>query len=202
MAIEPPATIRSQYTERIAADLAANREEQEQLRARLAQLQEDEAWLVKLRQASHLKEPESSSVNEQAAQAEAQAEEPAEEPATPARGGRTLPAARRPQARTRARETGKKAAASATKESRPPLRTLAHEILLRTPDKPRAAAEVFADLEQAHPERNAASQAVRNALESLVASGAATRQRQGRSVYYTAQPVEAAPVDRENSSQG
>lgn len=83
--------------------------------------------------------------------------------------------------------------------------------LLAGHGEPRKVSEVVSELEQAHPERQASVPAVRQALEGLVAKGELQRNRQNRTVFYTAstpavpvrdagtraadQPVERVPTD-------
>ncbi|AZQ75177.1 hypothetical protein EKH77_32115 [Streptomyces luteoverticillatus] len=57
--------------------------------------------------------------------------------------------------------------------------------LLAQHHEPRTAGEVTKELEEAHPERAASTQVVRNALESLVSTGDVERERQQKSVFYT-----------------
>ncbi|MHA7959796.1 hypothetical protein ACX9I7_18755 [Streptomyces sp. L500] len=64
--------------------------------------------------------------------------------------------------------------------------------LLARHHEPRTAGEVTKELEEAHPERAASTQVVRNALESLVSTGDVERERQQKSVFYTAPGTAAA----------
>jgi hypothetical protein len=221
--------IRSQYTQRIAADLDANRQEQEQLTARLAQLQEDEAWLVGLLSASR-EESASGDTDDTGPTVPQQRETAPAAPATAPRGtagGKKKAAksvkAAKPAASAKSAASPKdakdakdtrdskpakspkpaKKAATTAKAAQPSLRTLVQEALLGHPGEPRSAGEVLAELEAAHPERNASPQAVRNALEFLIASGAATRERQGRSVFYVLKPdadIPAAQAPQEDTA--
>jgi hypothetical protein len=228
--------IRSQYTQRIAADLDANRQEQERLTARLAQLQEDEAWLVSLRSASR-EESASGDTGDTGPTVPQQRETAPAASAAPATASRGTAGGKKKAAKAvkdakpaasakstaspkdakdardardskpaKSPKPAKKAAATAAKAAQPSLRTLVQEALLGNPGEPRSAGEVLTELEAAHPERNASPQAVRNALESLIASGAATRERQGRSVFYVLKPdadvadVPAAQAPQEDTA--
>ncbi|MDT0448148.1 hypothetical protein [Streptomyces hesseae] len=71
------------------------------------------------------------------------------------------------------------------RRSGPTRRELVLELLARH-HEPRTAGEITKELEEAHPERAASTQVVRNALESLVSTGDVERERQQKSVFYTA----------------
>lgn len=198
--------IRSQYTRRIAADIDANHQEQERLKARLVQLQEDEAWLVSLQSASQQEPvPEQEDIPATSVFASDTAgfslPQPREaDPASTALPHSTDEEKVKPAGSAKA---AKKTTAAGPKAAQPSLRSLVQEVLLRNSSGPRSAGEVLTELEAAHPRRNASPQTVRNALESLIASGAATRERQGRSVYYTLKPTAsqtAAEASRESAA--
>lgn len=62
--------------------------------------------------------------------------------------------------------------------------------------EPRSAAEVSADIAQAHPDRRVKATVVRSTLEALVAQGRVKRTKQGRSIFYSA----SAPARATRSS--
>jgi len=223
--------LRSQYIQRITADIAANRAEQEELSARLAQLQDDEAYLVGLQTASA---PARSAAGDDQEVVEATPTAP-QEPAVPQqrdtepvaeetgaadgaaegtgaadgvagsgedaakKGGRKKkstaprkqaaapsekPAARGRAAKKPAPAAAKKTAPVAAKSAEVPLRERVSAVLLQTPGQQRSASEVHAELTRTASGTPVTPQAVRQSLESLISTGAAVRERQGRSVYY------------------
>jgi hypothetical protein len=99
-----------------------------------------------------------------------------------ARGGTRKSGAKKKTAAKKAAPA--QTAAPRGKAAGPSLRELAGQYLARQ-SEPRSVAEVTGDLRAAHPERALSPQLVRNALEKLVATGAAERSKQGSSVYYT-----------------
>lgn len=216
------APLRNQYAQRIAADIEANRAEQEQLTARLAQLRDDENYLVGLQTASVPAQPtgdgqETSAAAQAASQDAAVPQQrdadPAPEGAGTAdesqgagkKGGRKKTSAG-PRKRAAAAEkppratAPKRTTAASAKKAEPPLRERVNTVLLETPEQPRSAGEVLAELTQATPGATFTPQAVRQALESLIAAGTATRERQGRSVYYTAKPAPTAADTEEQDT--
>ncbi|MCC3778234.1 hypothetical protein [Streptomyces sp. UNOB3_S3] len=96
-----------------------------------------------------------------------------------ARAGTTAEPAEKPEAKAaeKAAENGRRTG--------PTRRELVLELLARH-HEPRTAGEVTKELEEAHPGRAASTQVVRNALESLVSTGDVERERQQKSVFYTA----------------
>lgn len=218
--------VRSQYTRQIAADIETNRAEQERLKARLAQLQDDETYLVGLQVASAGAQSAADDTQEADVAADPASLDtavPQQRDAAPApetvgapeggegagkRSGRKKAAAapRKRAASTAGKrparaKTAAKAAQAEAKNTEPSLRERVKDAVLQNPGQPRSASEVVAELAQADPAYAATPQAVRQALESLVAAGVAARERQGRSVYYTVVSQPAAPETTDTDQQ-
>lgn len=219
--------LRSQYTQQIAADIETNRAEQDRLKARLAQLQDDETYLVGLQAASETAPPAADGTREAGAAADPASQDtplprqrdvaPVPETVGGPEGGaegagkrsgrkkaaaaprkRAASAAGKGPARTKA---AAKTAQADAKNIEPSLRERAGNVLLQNSGQPRSAREVLAELTEADPAYAATAQAVRQALESLVAAGAAARERQGRSVYYTSVSAPAASETADTEQQ-
>lgn len=196
------APIRSQYIQRIAADIDINRQEQERLKARLAQLQEDEAYLLGLQSVSRQQDGAPSNGQSEGERGFVLSAEASDDsaPAVPYQrrsepGSRLAASPGTADGKMQAAEPAESARETPTPDTkavRLPLRRLVHDILVHGSGEPRSVSEVFAELTAAEPAGETSPQAVRNALESLVASGTATRERQGRSVFYVLQPAVAA----------
>ncbi len=192
------------------------------LRARLERLKADERWLAGLRQGTEAVRATGSNRTEshgdtpdegtEASLPAPRQEERSDETAAQSGTARSATTAKKAGARTtgdksagktpaRKGPTKKKTAAkkstakktAAHRRGGPSLRELARECL-EGRSEPRSAAEITRELQAVHPERPMSVQLVRNALEKLVATGAAERSKQGANVFYT--PVERqAPSD-------
>jgi hypothetical protein len=119
-------------------------------------------------------------------------------------GGRAAAGGGTRKSGAKKKTAAKKAAPAQTaaprgKAAGPSLRELTGQYLARQ-SEPRSVAEVTGDLRAAHPERTLSPQLVRNALEKLVATGAAERSKQGSSVYYTPASPQA-PADTSQATQ-
>lgn len=173
------------YAERLAADLAANRSEQEELTARIAELQarleqrkKDESWLTGMQTTlSGATAPGRSHAAPKAGAAAVGEEAPAVKAVPKPRPARR---AKVPSvSAVSAGRTGKKASAAADA----PLRELIRALM--PVGEPRLAREVHADLEKAHPERGTSVQVVRNTLETMVKRGAVAKGIQKGAAMYT-----------------
>ncbi|UUU29000.1 BlaI/MecI/CopY family transcriptional regulator [Streptomyces sp. CA-210063] len=198
----------SQYSAQVSADLERNAKEQQRIGAEIAALQEqlaahqrDHAVLVSIQQAID------------AAPASAEPAAPSDSTTVPAPRGtkktaesgtgkrartkKTAPAPRRGTAGKPAAEkdAGK---AESVKTAQPTLVELIRGHLSEQ-SEPRSAAEIAADLGQAHPDRSVKTTVVRTTLEGLVAKSQAQRSKQGSSVFYTASaaPEQAAALQAE-----
>ncbi|MER7699734.1 MULTISPECIES: hypothetical protein [unclassified Streptomyces] len=189
----PGPSITADYSQRVADDLSANRDEQERVRAELARLQDE---LVRLEDSEHVLTKMQEVLGGTPKQAAKQGK---------GRKGAAVPAARGSNSRKAA---GKTAAATGPKASEKALRpkkavtpkkageptwlelTTDH---LKGQSEPRSAAEVAASLTEAHPERAVQVAVVRNSLEQGVAQGLLERSKQGRSVFYSTVAPASAP---------
>lgn len=178
-------SVRRVYAERFAADLTANRSEQEEitarigeLRTRLEQLKEDESWLAGMQGTLPAGAPAPQSVPQP----------------RPARG----PDAKAPQAKAAGkRAVAAKGAAGKAQKKAAALETAPlHQLVLALlpAGEPRLVREVHADLEEAHPERKTSVQVVRNTLETLVKRSAIGKGTQKGAAMYTAPERAAEPV--------
>nr|WSW49142.1 hypothetical protein OG296_39450 [Streptomyces sp. NBC_01001] len=188
-------TLKSQYAEKVTADLALNTAEQERIRKEIASLQEN---LTGLEQDHELL------VGMRAAIGDTPTAVPA-----PRTGKKTATSARKPAAAKSAttadtkKATAKKATAvkavakkpaakkpvaekaAAAKEKPVPLTELIHQHLSGQAE-PKTAREIAQALTTAHPDRNLSDNLVRTTTERLVARSMAERAKQGSTVYYTA----------------
>lgn len=206
-------TIQDRYATRLAEDLESNANEQEKLRAHMAELQahlarleQEREWLTRLRgtvasapgTGGHVDPADEASAGDDAGEAapetkaEAATDAGAEEPRAVPR-----PRGRKPAAEPRARKPAKKAASSrrgreakpaaprSGRSEEPTLRSLVADVL-GTVAEPRMVSEFVDAVAKRFPDRAAPSAPVmRNALESLVAKGLAERERKQGSVFYT-----------------
>jgi hypothetical protein len=201
--------LKSQYASQVANDLERNVKEQERIASELESLQrqlhkleEDRVLLVSIEQA----------LAAEAGTPEAAAgHRTADTPRSATSEGR-LPRSRKPKdaegsADAKEKQTrqskGKGRAKAARKTGTPTLRELVAQRLSEQHEA-RSAAEVTADLAQAHADREFSVTVVRNTLEGLVAKGQALRTKQRRSVFYSepstgsagdAQPQELAKTE-------
>ncbi|WP_405864792.1 hypothetical protein [Streptomyces sp. NBC_00005] len=176
------ADLKSQYAERLDADLEGNAKEQDRISSEIATLQErlsvlegDRALLLSMRQAISDGRPADRRRGNEGDKAKRKGG---------SRAGAGSP--RRDTAKAARKGNDAKPAASSErdKNTSPVLRVLAVEELAKH-SQPRSAAEVTSALAQAYPERRFIDQVVRNTLENLVARGEVQRIKQQRSVFYT-----------------
>ncbi|MEV8336661.1 hypothetical protein [Streptomyces niveus] len=165
--VESSTPLKSVYAEKLTADLERNtteqvrvREELESLTAQLHTLENDRELLVGMSAA--LGEPE---------------KVPA--PRRASKGAASTGKA------TAKRAAAKKTAARPEGKKKVPVTELIHQYLTQQ-SEPRTASEIAKDLAKDHPDRNLSDNLVRTATERLVAGSRAERDKQGRTVYYTA----------------
>ncbi|MGW6407737.1 hypothetical protein ACWF95_11250 [Streptomyces vinaceus] len=208
-------TLKSQYAEKVAADLDLNTGEQERIRQEIASLQErlagleqDHALLVGMRAAlgdvvTPVPAPRAGRKTEPAAAVTAAPAKRA--PAKKETAGKATvkkatvkKAAAKPAAAggkaTAAKTAAKgavkepaKAKAVASKEKQVPLTELIHRHLSGQAE-PKTAREIAQALKTADPDRSVSDNLVRTTTERLVARSLAERVKQGATVYYTALP--------------
>ncbi|WP_405429720.1 hypothetical protein [Streptomyces anulatus] len=175
----PVPSVTADYAQRVAADLAANRSEQERVRTELARLQDELVRLEDSEQVLTKMQDVLGGVPKQTAKQR--------------KGGKgaAVPAARGSNSKTAAGKSaavagrkGSKKAVSPKKAGEPTWLALT-TAYLGGQSEPRSAAEVAASLTDAHPERAVQVTVVRNSLEQGVAQGLLERSKQGRSVFYS-----------------
>ncbi|MCZ1011955.1 hypothetical protein [Streptomyces lydicus] len=211
MANDPKNTANpSNYVQRLADAREANRKEQEDLQRRLAQLQEEEAWLTNKIQAGPTAEAPQEAAGEQRLHGSTRA--PAESEMAKASGAVPKPrqtkrakaakkaAQSKPPAKKTAapkkQSTAKKA--TAKKPAEPPVRQLVLDLLNRKPGEPHTAREVFNELGKEHPRRVTSVQLVRNHLEGLWKKKDIDKTTQKGSAMYSALvPAPEAPSGAE-----
>lgn len=190
--------LKSQYADKVTADLEQNTAEQDRIRAELETLQ---TQLTSLEQDHVLLQSMSAALGDttmpvpvarrgkkttaapaaEKAQKQASGKKPAANTAsakTPAATKKT--AEKNAPARTAAEKTAEK-----TAEKGPALADLIHAHLI-SQSEPRTAGEIAKALAQAHPGRNVNDNLVRTTTERLVARSRVERAKQGSTVYYTA----------------
>lgn len=171
--------ITEQYASKIAADLEANRAEQESideqlqtLSARKDQLVQDEKALQSMRQALS-STPAPSARDERGRKAKT----------TSAR----VPSSRTSGETASSKGNGKpkaKKKAARERQQGPTLRERVKSYLIQQDRDPKSIRDISVALSEAHPTRTFTHQLVRNAAETLVRTGEVERLRQGSSVYY------------------
>jgi hypothetical protein len=199
----------TQYGAQVASDLERNlkeqdrvREEIEALQEQLAALQHDHTILVNVQQAlglpsaPALPEPETATaVPAPRKRAPASASRSGKQRRTDKSAGKSAAPAGK-QARKRST-----AAPSAGPRAVPKLVDLVRDHLAGQ-HEPRSAAEISAELEQQHPDREIKTKIVRLTLEGLVAKNQAQRTKQGRSVFYTTpEATQPDPKDEAETEQ-
>ncbi len=224
MAKEPINTpIQTEYTEHLAAALAANQAEQATLTARLNKLQGEEKWLA----AALADTPRAAGAEPPPGPAQPASSTPPvgegtyaaavplprmEKPADGAAPAKKATAAKRASAKkTTVRRTAetpatktatvkttaaKKTATAGAKEtaqSEPTLGKLLSEILSKLPGEPKKVSEIQSELEAAHPDRATSVQTIRNALQRLVEKDRLERDNRQGMVLYTWPVPEATP---------
>lgn len=197
-------TLKSQYAEKVTADLQQNTAEQERIRAEVASLQErlgsleqDHELLVGMRTAlghtDTVPAPRRTRKKNVA---------PAKSPSAKKAAAPKKPTAKTttPATKTNAKKTtpaGEKAA---------PLTDLIHAYLSGQ-SEPRTAGEITKALTAVHPQRNISDNLVRTTTERLVARSRVERSKQGATVYYTISKQDdsastVAPAEKEPAPAG
>ncbi|WP_405385904.1 hypothetical protein OG596_37555 [Streptomyces sp. NBC_01102] len=177
------------YTQRVAEDLAVNKQEQERVRAdltrlqgELLQLEESEQVLAKMQD-----------VLVGAGESDAGQGKDGKKASVPAaRRGKGVTGQEKAPRRAKSPEALAGKAAPVRGAGEETWAVLAGRYLAGQ-SEPKSAAEVSAALAGAHPQRKVQATVVRNALEQGVARGLLERSKQGRSVYYS--PVTAPSCD-------
>ncbi|WP_369213129.1 BlaI/MecI/CopY family transcriptional regulator [Streptomyces flavofungini] len=209
------AGVQGQYAAQVAADLEANRKEQERIGAEVAALTEqlqvlenDHSLLVNMQQALGANGTESASAG--AAKKETSRAKAAPKSQQRAKKASAAPrkkksAAAAPSAKAAgksttatAKSTGAKATPKvpAARKGEPTLGELIREHLVKQ-SEPRSSAEIASALTEAHPDRTIKTTVVRTTVEKLVAKSQVQRTRQGSSVFYSA----TAPSEKSAPSQ-
>ncbi|MDQ0792260.1 hypothetical protein [Streptomyces sp. B1I3] len=194
----PSAGVTADYAQRVADDLAANRSDQERVRAELTRLQDE---LVQLQDSEQVLSKMQEVLGGSAKAA----------PTAPkARKSVSVPAARRPKGKSAPQKVSRTAKAEAETErktatkKKAPAKSAAAEPTWReliadhlaAQREPKSASEVAAALTESHPQRKVQVTVVRNTLEQGVAQGLLERSKQGRSVFYSpVAPAAAASQD-------
>ncbi|MEV0124317.1 hypothetical protein AB0I16_22780 [Streptomyces sp. NPDC050703] len=209
------AGVQGQYAAQVAADLEANRKEQERISAEVTALTEqlqvlesDHALLVSMQQALGTNgtggAPAGAAKKETSRAKAAPKSQRAKKASTPRKKKSATPAtppakaAGKSAIKSTATATAtKSAAAKATPKvpaARTPEPTLGELIRdhLAGQSEPRSSAEIASALADAHPERTIKTTVVRTTVEKLVAKSQVQRTRQGSSVFYSA----AAPAEK------
>ncbi|WP_030162074.1 hypothetical protein [Streptomyces sp. NRRL S-244] len=205
-------TLKSQYAEKVAADLDLNTAEQERIREeitslqqRLAGLEQDHALLVGMRSAlgdiatavpapRTAKKTATNTTAKNTTAKKATTKKAAGRKTTAVKAAAKAPvkAAAKEPAKAKAAAPQEKAAAPkekavASKEKQVPLTELIHRHLSGQAE-PKTAREIAQALKTAHPDRSVSDNLVRTTTERLVARSLAERVKQGATVYYTALP--------------
>ncbi|MFK0046254.1 hypothetical protein ACIQU4_19555 [Streptomyces sp. NPDC090741] len=204
MSVQEIPTLKSQYAEKVAADLDLNTGEQERIREEIASLQErlagleqDHALLVGMRAALGdiaTAVPAPRTGKKAATTATATTTTAKKATAKKATGRKTtaVKAAAKEPAKAKAVAPKEKPAAPkekavASKEKQVPLTELIHRHLSGQAE-PKTAREIAQALKTAQPDRSVSDNLVRTTTERLVARSLAERVKQGTTVYYTALP--------------
>lgn len=200
-------TLKSQYADKVTADLELNTAEQERIRDEIASLQErltaleqDHELLIGMRAAlgdtlavvpgprADKKAPTSARAKGRKTAASATTATVAKKAANKASANKTTVVKKATVKKaTPAKDAPKKAATSG--ETRAPLTGLIHQHL-SAQKEPKTAGEITQALAAAHPERLLNGNLVRTTTERLVARSLVERSKQGSTVYYTAVPSE------------
>jgi hypothetical protein len=182
-------TIQDRYAAQIAADLERNMQEQQELRARLDQLQKEHAWLSTMNGTlvgeSTTPKPPAEATGDSTEAPAAQTTAASGVVPQPRRGRKATSKTGGSREKAAQAKPGGKPKTGARKSDGPPLRELVLGLLAQH-HEPSMVGEVVKELTQAHPERTASPQVVRNTLEGLVAKGDVERERKQGSVFYTA----------------
>ncbi|MFG2712057.1 hypothetical protein ACGFX2_16090 [Streptomyces goshikiensis] len=196
-------TLKSQYADKVTADLELNTAEQERIRDEIASLQErltaleqDHELLIGMRAALGdatvvVPGPRADKKTPTSARAKGRKTAASATAATAVKKASANKAAVKKATATKAtatketakKETAKKAATSGEKQA--PLTELIHQHLSGQKE-PKTAGEITQALAAAHPERLLNGNLVRTTTERLVARALVERSKQGSTVYYTA----------------
>ncbi|WP_030293363.1 hypothetical protein [Streptomyces katrae] len=199
-------TLKSQYAEKVTADLELNTAEQERIRKEIASLQEH---LAALEQDQQLLTGMRAAIGD--TKVAVPAPRPGKKTPTKAAATKTATTATAKKATAKKapakRATVKKATAvkaaakkpvaekaPASKEKPVPLTELIHQHLSGQTE-PKTAREIAQALTTAHPDRNLSDNLVRTTTERLVARSLAERAKQGSTVYYTAIQPNNTPAE-------
>ncbi|MFE2923010.1 hypothetical protein [Streptomyces goshikiensis] len=214
-------TLKSQYADKVTADLELNTAEQERIRDEIASLQErltaleqDHELLIGMRAAlgdtlavvpgprADKKTPTSAGAKGRKTAASATTATPAKKapnkasanktPAKKATVKKATPAKATPAKAIPAKATAKEA--DTPGETRAPLTGLIHQHL-SAQKEPKTAGEITQALAAAHPERLLNGNLVRTTTERLVARALVERSKQGSTVYYTAVPAKGTAAE-------
>ncbi|KUL64176.1 hypothetical protein [Streptomyces sp. NRRL S-1521] len=210
------AGVQGQYAAQVAADLEANRKEQERISAEVAALTEqlqvlesDHALLVNMQQALGANGTDGApagAAKKAASRAKAAPKsQRAKKAGTPRKKKSAAPAT--PPAKAAGKSAAKSTATKSTTAkatpkvpaARTPEPTLGELIRdhLAGQSEPRSSAEIASALAEAHPDRTIKTTVVRTTVEKLVAKSQVQRTRQGSSVFYSA----AAPSEKSAPAQ-
>ncbi|MEV6394737.1 hypothetical protein AB0M39_08150 [Streptomyces sp. NPDC051907] len=218
MPVQENTDLKSQYADKVAADLDQNTAEQGRIRAelealqtQLATLEQDHLLLQRMSDAlaaakavpetetpatRHGGKPSSAPAAEEAPKKPAAKTATAKKPAAKKAAAKRAPAAPAPaaakQKAVKKPAATKQTTAKTTGGNGPALADLIHAHL-SSEDEPRTAGEIAKALAAAHPGRNVNDNLVRTTTERLVARSRVERAKQGSTVYYTALPASAAP---------
>ncbi|TXR99799.1 hypothetical protein EAO73_28215 [Streptomyces sp. col6] len=182
-------SITTDYAQRVADDLSANRDEQERVRSELDRLRDE---LVRLEESEQVLTKMQDVLGGAPKQTAKQGKSPK---------AAAVPASRRSSSTASTGKSGaaggRKAARKSASASKPGGATWLElaTAYLGGQGEPRSAAEVSDALSKAHPERTVQVTVVRNALEQGVAQSLLERSKQGRSVFYSTVPAPPAPSD-------
>ena len=178
MPVQESNTLKSQYAQKVTADLEQNTAEQERVRGEISSLQE---------KLSGLEQDHELLVGMRAALGDT------DTVPAPRRTGKKTAAKRAAVKKTSAKApSAKKAAGRKTSVTRavgagektPALSDLVHQHLAGQPE-PMTAGGIAKALTAAHPQRNISDNLVRTVTERLVARSRVERAKQGSTVYYT-----------------
>lgn len=210
------AGVQGQYAAQVAADLEANRKEQERISAEVAALTEqlqvlenDHALLVTMEQAlgansaggapagaakKATSRAKAAPKTQRAKKASTPRKKKSAAPATPSAKAAGKSATKSTATKSTAAKATPKVPAARTPE--PTLGELIRDHLAGQ-SEPRSSAEITSALAEAHPDRTIKTTVVRTTVEKLVAKSQVQRTRQGSSVFYSA----AAPSEKSAPAQ-
>ncbi|MFF3456980.1 hypothetical protein ACFYXH_22125 [Streptomyces sp. NPDC002730] len=192
-------TLKTEYADKVRADLERNRSEQERIRAEIETLQ---AQLATLESDHALLESMSAALGDETAAAVPAPRRGRKAagitPAKKTTAKKTAAAASKPAAKSAAKKSAAKTAVQKPVDM-VPLTDLIHQHLSGQ-SEPRTAREIATALAETHPTRNISDNLVRTTTERLVARSRVERAKQGSTVYYTAIKTETAPEPAEETT--